>query len=402
MNPQIVILSVLFFSSAIMCVTMALAWQHFGRQRYVLFWAISYGVAVAQWILNSAAVMLKSYPLMTAASACIIVSGSLVAIGARERARLPIRWSHFAFGAGAAIIGCAAFQNMSDMKSLQGMIPTAYTCAMMAAAALAIWPKDRSLQAPECAFVTVLILFAVFEGALTLVASTLPNQHTSPSLELYRALLGIGLPAIYVAAGVTAVVLIAGDIATQLRLLVSNDQLTGLLNRRGIDEAGARAIAYARRHNRALAAVICDMDSFKAVNDGHGHIAGDAALRAFARVLLGAVRQDDICARFGGDEFCVLLLDASDQDAAEVMERVRIAVEQLAIDRMPAGRISASFGVTSLLPGDIALDDLIARADRALYQSKQAGRNRVTIWRDPEELPLVQDQTYSISEMAAR
>lgn len=385
-----------------MCMTMTLAWQHFGRQRYVLFWAISYGVAVAQWVLNSAGFILKSHPLMTAASACIIVSGSLVTIGARERARLPIRWRQFACGAGAAIIGCASVQNMSGVKSLQGMIPTAYTCAMMTAAAVAVWPKGRPFQAPERVFVAVLILFALFDGVLTVVASTFPDQQASPSLDLYRALLGIGLPAIYVATGVTAVMLIAGDIATQLRLLVSNDQLTGLLNRRGIDEAGARAIANARRHNRALAAVICDMDSFKAVNDGHGHIAGDAALRAFSRVLLGAVRQDDICARFGGDEFCVLLLDASEEDAAEVMERVRFAVEQLSIDRMPAGRISASFGVTSLLPGDNALDDLIGRADRALYQSKQAGRNRVTIWRDPEELPFVQEEAFPIIERAVR
>lgn len=396
------ILSLLFFSSAIMCMTMTLAWQHFGRQRYVLFWAISYGVAVAQWVLNAAAFMLKSYPLMTAASACIIVSASLVTIGARERARIAIRWWQFVLGGGMAIIGCAIVQNMLAVKALQGVIPTAFTCAMMAAAALATWPKGRPLKAPERAFVVVLILFALFEGALTIVASTFPDQRADPSLELYRALLAIGLPSIYVAAGVTAVVLIAGDIATQLRLLVSNDQLTGLLNRRGIDEAGARAIAYARRHNRALAAVICDMDSFKAVNDGHGHIAGDAALRAFSRVLLGAVRQDDICARFGGDEFCVLLVDASEDDAVEVMERVRSAVEQLAIDRMPAGRISASFGVTSLSPGDIALDDLIGRADRALYQSKQAGRNRVSIWRTPEELPVLEQEEPLVSGRAAR
>ncbi|MDX3908950.1 MAG: GGDEF domain-containing protein [Sphingobium sp.] len=209
---------------------------------------------------------------------------------------------------------------------------------------------------------------------------TIPEAPTSPALSLHRATLALGLPTFYIATGMTAAVLIAGDLSAQLRQMVSNDQLTGLLNRRGIDEAGTRAIANARRHGREVAAVICDMDDFKAVNDGHGHIVGDAALRAFARVLLGAVRQEDICARFGGDEFFVLLLDASEQDAAEVMERVRIGVEGLAVDRMRPGSISASFGVTSLRPGDTGLEDLVGRADQALYQSKQLGRNRVTIW----------------------
>lgn len=365
-----------------MCLTLTLAWKNFGHQRYVLLWAISYGIAVLQWVFNVGGLLLKSPALMTVASACIVASGSLVVIGARQRARLDVHVWPFIIGGGLAIVGCAIVNSIPTLLTWQAVIPSSYTAGMMAAAAMAVWPRNRSFRAPEGVFFAALVLFTMFQCGLVGAAFTITPGESSPGLDIYRAILGIGLPSIYVATGVTAVVVIAGDLAMQLRLLVSNDQLTGLLNRRGIDDAGARAIASARRHGRKIAAVICDMDSFKAVNDGHGHIVGDAALRAFSRVLLGAVRQDDICARFGGDEFCVLLQDASEQEAADVMERVRVAVEHLVVDRMPPGSISASFGITSLQAGDNNLDDLIARADRALYQSKQKGRNRVTIWRD--------------------
>lgn len=381
MNATIVILSVLFFTSTIMCLTMTLAWQHFGRERYVLFWAMSYGVSVLQWVFNTLGFVMKSPPLMFLAACCILVSSSLLPIGARQRARQSIRWGQFLLGGGLAMVGCAIAYSPVGTRAMQGWVASAYTAFMIIAAAAAIWPRGRAFKAPERAYFGVLVLFALFQAVLVSVALTLRDGQGDGGLSLYRAVLAIGLPAVYVAAGVTAIVLIAGDLSAQLRTLVSFDQLTGLLNRRGIEEAGARAVAHALRHDRRLAAVICDMDRFKAVNDSHGHMTGDAALRAFSRVLLGAIRKEDIAARLGGDEFCVLLVDATENDAADVMERVRTGLGQLAIDRMLSGSISASFGVTALHAGDTGLDDLIHRADRALYSSKQQGRNQVTVWK---------------------
>ncbi|AUW60229.1 GGDEF domain-containing protein [Sphingobium sp. SCG-1] len=382
MNASLVIMSVLFFSSAIMCFVMALAWKHFGRQRHVLLWSVAYGVAVLRSVVSTGGILLKSPLLLIIATACVILSASLVAFGARQRTGRAVRIGPFLVGGGLALVGAAIAHSYPDLRVLQRAIPSCYAGVMMAVAANAIWPRGRPFRAPELAFFSALVLFTLFLSGLIGIAIGFGAEDAEAGAHLFRTFLAIGLPSIYVATGVTAILLVAGDLATQLRQLVSNDQLTGLLNRRGIDEAGARAIANARRHGRNIAAVICDMDSFKAVNDGHGHIVGDAALRAFSRVLLSAVRQEDICARFGGDEFCVLLLDASEQDAADVMERVRSGIELLAIDRMEPGSISASFGITSLQVGDSSLDDLIARADRALYQSKQGGRNRVTVWRD--------------------
>lgn len=378
MNPAFVILSVLFFTSAIMCASMTLAWVHFGRKRYVLTWAVSYGFSVLQWMLNSAGIALGMMPVVGLAGLCILASSTLVALGARQRVRQPIRPGLLLVT--LLVVGAAVILSYSPWGTAQArmMIPSGYAGIMTAVAAAALWPNGRRFTATEGFFFVTLVLFTLFQLALS--ASGFFAQPDGRGLESYRALLGIGLPAIYVATGVAAVLVIAGDLAGQLGTMVSHDPLTGILNRRGTEEAATKAIANAQRHKRVLAAVICDMDGFKALNDSYGHVAGDAALRAFAGALSCAVRQGDVVGRIGGDEFCVLLLDSSGDAAAEVMERVRGGLSALAVRYLPGGSVQASFGVAELRPGDQRLDDLIIRADRALYESKQQGRDRVTLW----------------------
>ncbi|HEX7781178.1 MAG TPA: GGDEF domain-containing protein [Sphingobium sp.] len=380
MNPHVVILSVLFFTSSIMCVAMTLAWFSFGRDRHVLYWALSYGVSVLQWLLNGAGLLFKSSVLMTLAGLAILASGSLVTIGARQRSGLPVRWGQFIIGWAIAGLGVTVAFSPVGTMAMQGSIASAFTGVMMIAAAVAIWPRRRAATPPERAFIVMLIIFALFQATLVSAGIMLRPDNSDANLAIYRSVLGLGLPSIYVATGVAAVLVVAGDLAKQLGSMVSNDQLTGILNRRGVEQAAVMAIANAKRQKRKLAAVICDMDSFKTLNDGYGHIAGDAALRTFAKALLLAVRKGDIVGRLGGDEFCVLLVDSSGEAAVEVMERVRLSLAELSVAKMPSGCVKASFGVAEFMPGDSKLDDLIARADEALYQSKQRGRDRVTLW----------------------
>ena len=127
--------------------------------------------------------------------------------------------------------------------------------------------------------------------------------------------------------------------------------------------------------------MICDLDGFKALNDNFGHIAGDQALKGFARLLILAVRRGDIVGRMGGDEFGLLLQDSDAQAAADVMERVRLEVAHLALPRVPDGALRASFGVAALQPTDRTLEDMVHRADEALYAAKKDGKNRVSIAR---------------------
>ena len=162
----------------------------------------------------------------------------------------------------------------------------------------------------------------------------------------------------------------------EMRLQARTDDLTGLANRRALDEAIAQAFARARRTQRPFAIVMVDIDRFKFINDTHGHAVGDATLAAFSARLAGALREPDRAYRYGGEEFCLLLAGTDAAGARTLAERAR---EQIALPFEGTMRaLTASFGVTTWQPDD-TFDTLFRRADRALYSAKHGGRNRVEI-----------------------
>ena len=160
----------------------------------------------------------------------------------------------------------------------------------------------------------------------------------------------------------------------------SIDGLTGIANRRQCEEALVAEIARAERLGSALTLVLADLDDFKAVNDAHGHAVGDDVLRTFASTLRTTVRDSDLAGRWGGEEFLLLLPGADAVGAAQLADRVREAF----VERSSIGRdgevvsVTCSFGVAQYRPGD-GQRELFGAADRALYQAKRAGKNRVEI-----------------------
>lgn len=156
------------------------------------------------------------------------------------------------------------------------------------------------------------------------------------------------------------------------------DPLTGLANRRKLEELAAKSLAVARRHGRPLALLMIDVDQFKRINDQQGHQAGDAALRVLADLCQRQMREEDTLARFGGDEFVALLPHTSLDQALEMAERLRGSVEAFGrAEGCPQPGLTISLGVSGFQPGDASFADLLARADAALYQAKASGRNRV-------------------------
>jgi len=156
----------------------------------------------------------------------------------------------------------------------------------------------------------------------------------------------------------------------------STDALTGLPNRRYFDEF-CSLLARRRRAEDAVGVLMVDIDRFKVLNDTHGHAAGDAVLRAVGGAIVRAVRDDDVPARFGGEEFVVLLRNPTGPVALEIGERVRAAVAELDLRELRIDRVTVSVGVTVAEHADEPIDELIDRADRALYRAKRAGRDRV-------------------------
>ncbi|HLA31186.1 MAG TPA: sensor domain-containing diguanylate cyclase, partial [Pseudomonas sp.] len=163
----------------------------------------------------------------------------------------------------------------------------------------------------------------------------------------------------------------------RINALATTDQLTELLNRRGFDLLASQALQEARRHNSPLCALLLDLDQFKELNDKHGHLAGDEVLRGFANKLQGNLRQADIICRWGGEEFILLLKDTTPEQARELGEKIRQQTELSRFTHNGSNlQITVSIGLAQLQADD-ALNQLIARADRALYRAKQSGRNRL-------------------------
>jgi diguanylate cyclase (GGDEF)-like protein len=170
---------------------------------------------------------------------------------------------------------------------------------------------------------------------------------------------------------------------TRARLLAETDELTGLLNLRGFAIAGNRLFAQAQRYQRAASVLMIDSDHLKAINDGHGHEAGNRLLRQVARLAQAELRYTDVLSRYGGDEFVVLLPETPAAGALDVAERIREAVASTPLE-VDGHRLanSVSIGIASFPADGATLDAVMARADRAMYRAKQAGRNRVLPFAD--------------------
>ncbi len=158
--------------------------------------------------------------------------------------------------------------------------------------------------------------------------------------------------------------------------LASTDALTGLPNRRYFDEF-VSLLAQRRRAGDAVGILMIDIDRFKVLNDRHGHATGDEVLRAVSAAIVAAVREDDVPARFGGEEFVVLLRNPHPGVAVEVGERIREAVRGLDMRGLGVHGVSVSIGVAIADEPDQPIEDLIETADRAMYRAKRAGRDRV-------------------------
>lgn len=169
-----------------------------------------------------------------------------------------------------------------------------------------------------------------------------------------------------------------------LRLAVT-DPLTGLFNRRYALSRLDRIAAESARRGRGFAVLALDVDRFKSINDSHGHAAGDAALIEISRRMSGGLRQGDLLARIGGEEFLAVIRDCDLTQAQQATDRIRrcIAGRKIALGGGRAAAMTASIGVAMGIPGRSDPAELLARADRALYAAKAGGRDRVTIGADP-------------------
>lgn len=178
--------------------------------------------------------------------------------------------------------------------------------------------------------------------------------------------------------------------AEQMKGLAETDALTGLANRRSFDEALLREFEKAEQTGQSLAVLLIDVDRLKAYNDRYGHLAGDKCLKAVAGAIATAARRSgDVAARFGGEEFAVLLPNTDCESAVSIADRLRCSIRELCIPHEGSeyAIVTASLGATVFTRESVVTNaaEVVGRADLALYQAKDAGRDRVGFQRLDDE-----------------
>lgn len=186
----------------------------------------------------------------------------------------------------------------------------------------------------------------------------------------------------------------AASALSNLRLLETTkqqanvDELTGLYNRRFLEEYARKLLAMARRKSQPLGIIMMDLDHFKEFNDVYGHEVGDRILRQFAKTATQAMREANLAARYGGEEFVAILPETDTQGCLRLGERIRLAVERMVVPsgtEKPLPQLTVSLGIAVYPEHGHTLEELLQASDKALYESKRAGRNRTTIYVPQEE-----------------
>lgn len=230
---------------------------------------------------------------------------------------------------------------------------------------------------------TTAVLALAFSAYILLALSTgfigtAGNTHSGATLLSIR--LGVMLVAI-TPITVASIMAARQELLDRLQHIADHDHLTGALNRRAFDERSQAAASRLAEQSRPSAMLMLDIDHFKRLNDSHGHAAGDAVLITLAQVVRQNLRASDLFARFGGEEFIIMLPDCDQANALIIAERIRFAfaaAETLAPDGTPV-QATVRIGMSATLQSDLPLAYQLAMADKALYRAKDNGRNQVAV-----------------------
>ncbi len=318
--------------------------------------------------------MLVANPLFW--SSAVAMHRALSLFGGRTRlARWPLVLLVVATGGFTTLVWLGA------PWGLRALVSTVIVAGMLVASCFEL-VRDGGLSREPARKVALALLGLASVGLLVRVALLVPrwaeeNRPQPSDLQLALA----HVPGLLVAQGFGMAFLLMHHqrVAAQATRAATTDALTGCANRRALEAQVRVELAHAARTKRSCSLVVVDLDHFKRVNDAHGHSVGDAVLVEAARALRGSVRPGDVVARYGGEEFCVLLREADLRAATVAAERLCHALRGLRFEAdgklVP---IRASFGVAaSNGGGDAEWEDLFRRADKALYQAKEQGRDRV-------------------------
>lgn len=237
-----------------------------------------------------------------------------------------------------------------------------------------IYQNRLNSSAKVMAF-SVLLIISGIQIMRFATTFTMPPAVSNMDTSLPHLIFILGFAFSILLISISMILMATDKLRTELEHLATRDSLTNALTRRSMNDSIEQELQRCKRSQRQMALLVMDLDHFKAINDGHGHQAGDQVLIRFVNQVNKLLRQVDQLGRFGGEEFIALLPETSLQDAQLVAERIRAIAGVKDGDSMPACTVSIGIATNSQ-PND-TVDTLLARADAAMYRAKANGRNRV-------------------------
>ena len=359
------------FSASALMLTLLLTWLGTRSSTYLLTWAIGLGLITAGVLVYG---VVEPYnPALLYAAFTVTVAGfSAVALGAARFRRAGAAADPLIFG----WVGISVAMGLAFTMGYSGIgtaIANIGCAAFFAIAAREHWLGRAEAPLPQIVMAAIYMVTAL-SFVLCAVALVVEGEYVLAARPANWAedLNSIAIIIVLPAAGAMAMALHQLRGTAAHRLLAMTDSLTGLLNRRALfDLPGNENLP------QGTAVVMLDLDGFKAINDRFGHAVGDEVLRRFATIVRRNIRETDIAARLGGEEFCLVLRDLDATAARTVTERIRVELEATASLAPDYGPPTVSAGIAVSASAGDGFDRLLREADMQLYRAKEAGRNRV-------------------------
>jgi diguanylate cyclase (GGDEF)-like protein len=358
-----------------------MAWKTLGEKPWALRWAMAFVASAAYWFLHlfgSWFAGYETYWLLANAFGFAMIALSLRGHCERTSCKyLPENLWPVTILIFTGVMWTTLVTPNAGLSA--AILPAVSAVSLLLSAAIIIRHREQTRSA-EWASAITMILFAMAQiPAAGYVYGLGPDSEVVTQLMFSHPSMLL-LPAGFIGMAMFVIFMLASDLYEDMKEIAVRDQLTGLFNRRGFGEQSARSYANARRSKQLISVIAADIDHFKSVNDEFGHDIGDEALRHFASLLTDKRRASDIVARIGGEEFVLVLPGTDIREATAIADElcIRMATSPMVTD----GRqivMTSSFGVATISDQDTSLTDVVIKADRALYRSKRAGRNRVDL-----------------------
>lgn len=349
------------------------------RERYVAYAAGAYVASAMSFLIQDLGPTLPMELQRVPANIGFLATGCLFAAAIIKRYGLPVPWRAMAITSTVSMGFFLWFLIGQPSIAARIISISSGTGVISAMVVWALWPLekryiiDRVLFWVAAASALNLIIRPV---ALLLLIGGIAN-YDGFQQSIYWTTVQFSQAMVSIIAAISLMVAVAIDQISELRRQVDDDNLSGLLNRRGFEARAAPALRRCIDDNRPVALMIADLDHFKLINDNHGHAVGDAIIAAFGAHVRLIGPAEMIAGRVGGEEFALLVPGAGIKAARQLAEAVRTGLHPACADRIPANLVpTTSIGLTIGAPGT-SLSALMHEADQALYDAKRTGRNRV-------------------------